>query len=145
MNSHTHTQKKSMLIMLVDDDEDDRFFFGLAIAEFGSDYEFIQAQGCEKALQLLRQAITLPDYIFIDLNMPEMNGKECLKALKDDSAFKNIPVIIYTTSVSPSDIKEIYELGAAYYFKKPMTTHSLGAKIIEALELVKEKLLSALP
>lgn len=59
------------------------------------------------------------DLILLDLNMPRKNGKEVLSEIKADDSLKSIPVIVFTTSRSPSDIQEAYQLGSNSYMVKP--------------------------
>ncbi len=125
------------LIMLVDDDEDDRLFFELAVKELDTRYDFIGVESCQKALRLLSESKQLPDYIFLDINMPAINGIECLQLFKKDPQLQHIPVIICTTSMSPRDINAIYELGAVHYVQKPMDTSLQVSKIKEALDSIK--------
>jgi len=61
-----------------------------------------------------------PDLIFLDLNLPKMNGKDVLAAIKKDSELKRIPVIILTTSDADRDISATYELQANCYITKPV-------------------------
>ncbi|MGZ8947720.1 MAG: response regulator [Methylococcaceae bacterium] len=61
-----------------------------------------------------------PDLIFLDLNMPRMNGSEFLTAIKADERFKGIPVVVLTTSDYEKDVIRSYQLGAASYITKPM-------------------------
>ena len=61
-----------------------------------------------------------PDLIFLDLNLPKMNGKDVLAAIKKDSQLKRIPVIILTTSDADRDISATYELQANCYITKPV-------------------------
>jgi CheY-like chemotaxis protein len=121
------------IIMLVDDDKDDRFFFGMALKKSG-EYEYRQAESGIAALEQLKAERVLPDYIFLDINMSNMNGKECLAELKKNERLKGIPVIIYTTSTSQEDQDSTRRLGAAYYLTKPMDTSMIAAEIAAALE-----------
>jgi CheY-like chemotaxis protein len=61
----------------------------------------------------------LPELILLDINMPRMNGFEVLKHLKADSAFRSIPVVMFTTSTSQDDIDLAYSEGANSYITKP--------------------------
>ncbi len=61
-----------------------------------------------------------PDLIFLDLNMPRMNGAEFLKALKADETLNDIPVVVLTTSDVENDVVRCYQLGAASYITKPV-------------------------
>jgi CheY-like chemotaxis protein len=61
-----------------------------------------------------------PDLIFLDLNMPRMNGCEFLTAIKADEHFKGIPVVVLTTSDVEKDVVSSYQLGATSYITKPI-------------------------
>ena len=74
-----------------------------------------------------------PDLIFLDLNMPKMNGLEFLKAFKEISSFRNIPVVIYTTSSNPTDYNRTKEYGAVDYLIKPSNSKALYQKLILVL------------
>jgi CheY-like chemotaxis protein len=117
-------------VMVVDDDEDDRDFFREAVAELDPSMRCIQASGGEEALEILRsQAEVLPDYIFLDLNMPKMCGKSLLIALKNDGQLKKIPVIIWSTSSDPKHAQETLQLGADSFLIKPVELGKLCNKI----------------
>ena len=125
-------------LMIVDDDKDDRFFFRNAVKEIDPSYECLEAQDGLEALEKLRKADTLPHFIFLDLNMPIMNGKECLMELKKDEKLKNIPVIIYSTSNYKEDIDSTRELGAVYYLTKLFDVTKLPDELIKAMETAGE-------
>lgn len=122
-------QDYSLLIFITDDDEDDRLIFSEAIEEISPDIELVQLKDGSKLLAQLNSAEKLPDIIFLDLNMPIMNGKETLKAIRADQRFKKIPVVIYSTSVNPSDIKETFETGGSRYLEKPYTMCGMVEKL----------------
>ncbi len=75
----------------------------------------------------------VPDYIFLDLNMPRMNGTQFLKALKSTEILKNIPVIVYTTSSSLKDKEEMTSFGAAYFLTKPNSLAGLRTELEQVL------------
>ena len=106
------------ILFMVDDDQDDREIFKEAITHCNPDIELLFAQDGLQALEILNSGIPLPDMIFLDYNMPRMNGSECLKRLKADSKTKHIPTIIYTTSGDREQEKVILLLGADYYLQK---------------------------
>ncbi len=60
-----------------------------------------------------------PDLILLDLNMPRMNGREFLAAIKQDERFASIPVVVLTTSEVERDVDEAYRLRAAGFISKP--------------------------
>ena len=121
--------------MIVDDDIDDRFFFQWAVKEIDEGWECREAVNGEDALEKLRTADQLPDFIFLDLNMQLMDGKEFMVELKKDERLKNIPVIIYSTSAYQKDMDAIKKLGAIYYLNKTSDIYSLSEKIIAALKI----------
>jgi CheY-like chemotaxis protein len=106
-----------MNILYVEDDIDDYSFFVDAIQEINPEVECTNAINGLQALQMLEEGAT-PDVIVLDINMPAMDGKACLKAMKTDPRFKEIPVYIYTTSANPLDITHCIQLGAADYLSK---------------------------
>src|SRR5688572_11538760 len=90
-------------ILLVEDDQDDQEFFTEVLSTTYPDVTCEVVANGHKALQLMPTLPNLPDLIFLDLNMPVMDGREFLRLVKTDimySAFRNIPVIILTTSAS---------------------------------------------
>ncbi len=125
-------------IMIVDDDEDDMEFFCEAVMEIDASLACVTATNGEDALQKLRKGKTqLPDLIFLDLNMPRMDGKTCLRELKKDNDLKNIPVIISTTSSHHRDVQETLQLGAVHFMTKPSTFDRMKTGIEKALRMVR--------
>jgi len=120
-------------IFLVDDDEDDRLFFVEAMEEIQPSLICTLAINGKKALQKLETLIELPDLIFLDINMPELNGFECLRELKKSIRFRNIPIIMLSTSVSHKDIDHSIELGASMFFTKPSSYTKLCALLRKVL------------
>jgi CheY-like chemotaxis protein len=113
--------RDSKICLLVDDDLDDHEIFSIALQEANTPIELVRAYDGVEALEHLndsRQA--LPDFIFLDLNMPRMNGKQCLEQLKQQEDFKDIPVVIYSTSSEIKDLMDAQDLGAiAFIVKSP--------------------------
>ena len=107
-------------LFIVDDDIDDQDLFIEAVNEVDTSIQCLSASSCEEALDLLKnKKIRLPDIIFLDLNMPRLNGKQCLAELKKEAHLRHIPVIIYSTSSERRDIEETTRLGAAHFLTKP--------------------------
>lgn len=129
----------NLKILIVDDDRDDIDLFCLAMEKIDPGAECRAAKDCEEALKTLRleyEDKDLPDCIFLDLNMPCMDGKTCLKELKKDAKLKEIPVIIYTTSSHERDKEETAKLGAAYFLTKAYSFSQMREGIANALEIV---------
>lgn len=123
-----------MSILLIDDDEDDQFFFVDVLKEFAPDIRCTVANNGLEAIRQLRAASPLPSLIFLDLNMPIMNGFECLSVIKSESRYKEIPVIIYSTSGDPATIRKTNQLGADGFFRKPSDFGSMHLRLMEFLE-----------
>ena len=99
-------EKGSNIILLVDDDEDDLLILNQILKASGAHHEIHQAfNGKEALLKLneLEQAGTLPSLIIMDVNMPKMDGKQTLLAIKADELLADVPVVIFTTSSSEAD------------------------------------------
>jgi CheY-like chemotaxis protein len=121
---------RNRTILIIDDDDDDRALFADAMREIDGSITCISAIDGHDALKFLKnEANSLPDYIFLDLNMPRLNGKQCLAEIKKNSRLRNIPVIIYSTSGRPEDMEETKKLGAMQFITKP----TLFDEIIDAI------------
>ena len=129
-------------VLIVDDDEDDRDLFCIAVHELEPKINCILARNGEEALQGLQlEKFPKPDLIFLDLNMPRLNGIEFLRELKKDSQLQVIPIVIYTASLQEKDLEEAKELGAEHCFAKPNSFKAL-CKIIKdvfAKEMIRSK------
>ena len=112
--------KKFKTFFIADDDPDDVDFFIEAVNEVDQSIQCYSASDGEEALQKLKKTLEiLPDLIFLDLNMPRINGKQCLIEIKKTKKLSHIPVIIYTTSSLPKDLEETRKLGASHFLTKP--------------------------
>jgi two-component system response regulator len=144
------TNVKPITILMADDDEDDRLLTQDALAESRvlNELHFVE-DGVELLEYLERtgkfEDKTLsprPGLILLDLNMPRMDGREALQAIKSNPNLKGIPVVILTTSKQEEDMVKGYDLGAASYITKPVTfdglvelMKTLGKYWVEFVEL----------
>lgn len=110
--------KKSTHILFSDDDTDDALLFTQAADLMTSPILLSFAEDGEQLMRYLSKE-TLPDLIFLDLNMPVKNGIECLREIRSDKKLDWLPIIIYTTSNNPNDINTCFELKANLYVVKP--------------------------
>lgn len=108
-----------MTILLVDDDEDDRDIFREAVSIVKPDCELRLATDGEQGLSKLQETPDLPDYIFLDVNMPKMDGREFLKQVKADPVYSKVPVVIYSTSNHSSEMGNYFKMGASNFITKP--------------------------
>lgn len=122
-------------IFLVDDDADDQLFFIDALKEIDSEISCSIANNGKEALEQLKNLRALPEILFLDLNMPFMNGYECLSKLKTESRLSKIPVVIFTTSSDPRDAELTHQLGAEVFLSKPNEFSKLKSKLEKILTL----------
>lgn len=114
----------SKRFLVIDDDSDDRELFSEALASVDPEIVCDQAtDGAEALKRLIGQEIDKPDIVFLDINMPVMNGWQFLTRLKNEELYKNIPVIVYTTSSNLKDRMIADDLGALCFITKP---HAYG-------------------
>jgi len=107
------------IILIVDDDSDDVQLLTEAIYKTNNTYTCIAVSNGEEALDFLKNTLSKPDYIFLDLNMPRINGKECLIEIKRNARLTDIPVIIFSTTTQKKEKEELYRLGADHFLTKP--------------------------
>jgi len=106
-------------ILLVEDDVYYAFMAQHVISELRVINELVHAPDGKQALELLYgRSKAAPCLILLDLYMPQMNGIDFLRAVKEHDLFKSIPVVVLTDSAAQSDIAKCFELGAAEYLVK---------------------------
>ncbi|HEY0651852.1 MAG TPA: response regulator [Chryseosolibacter sp.] len=108
---------KGKTIIYVDDDEDDRDIFREVMRDVNPKLDLVLAKDGQDALQKLQ--VLDPICLFIDMNMPKMNGLQLLTILKGDPALATIPAFILTTALTPAQTLEVKSLGAQDYLIKP--------------------------
>ncbi|HET6226046.1 MAG TPA: response regulator [Bacteroidia bacterium] len=106
-------------ILLIDDDGDDQEFFENALRIVSETAAFEGMESAVAALKKLETKEIVPEVIFLDWNMPVMNGHEFLEAIKQKEGLKDIPVIIISTSSHYKTITLSRELGAVDFITKP--------------------------
>lgn len=127
-----------MTILYIDDDADDREFLAEALASIDPRITCLTARDGRDALSLLAKLEDLPDFILLDINMPVMDGKECLKRLKTDQRLQVIPIFIYTTTSDAHEISVCYKLGALGVIRKPHTFRLLSKVLTRCVQEVGE-------
>lgn len=126
-----------MTILYADDDFDDRNLFSEAFLEIKPGVSCITVSDGQELLKKLTGETKLPDLIVLDVNMPVMDGRECLIALKRDRRLRTIPVVIYSTTTNPNEILDFYKLGALIFVRKPDTYAELRANLSRVIETLK--------
>ncbi|MEI9917378.1 MAG: response regulator [Bacteroidota bacterium] len=114
------TKNSGITFLLADDDADDKTLFCEALSEINPTIVCHTASDGKEALALLSEKqIVKPNIIFLDINMPVMDGWQCLGKLKEHTDHRDIPVIMYSTSSYQRDIELALEGGAFCFFTKP--------------------------
>jgi CheY-like chemotaxis protein len=122
------TYAKSCL--LIDDDYDDQLVFSIIIEKLNKSILCVTADNGLDALKTLEQEPAfVPDLIFLDLNLPGINGMDCLTKIKSTPKLANIPVVIYTTSSRKEDILKARRLGAIDFITKSYHVAELTIKL----------------
>jgi CheY-like chemotaxis protein len=128
--------KSQVNLLLADDDSDDRMFFKDALDDLGAKVAFSSVNdGVDLMDFLTSDSSLLPDLLFLDINMPRKNGFECLAEIKTHAKLRELPVIIFSTSLDRKVADLLYEGGAQYFIRKPGDFAKLKKLIHEALSL----------
>jgi CheY-like chemotaxis protein len=128
-------------ILLVDDDPDDVFILSDAFKTMDPSCEIIEAYDGDAALQLLEELgkrNVVPDLIVLDINMPVLDGRELLKILKTNASYKEVPVVVYTTSSNLFD-KLHCEQYQVDLITKPSTLDSIMQAVTIMLQYCKRR------
>ena len=117
---------ENKLIVIVEDNPDDRELIirafkknsiGSRLIVLNDGVEALQYLNCEAAYKD-RDVKELPNLIILDIKLPKIDGKEVLKSYRANTHFKNIPIVILSSSSEKKDIFDTYSLGANSYVKK---------------------------
>ena len=128
-------EKKSFF--LIDDDIDDREVFVLALKDIDPSINCITAKDGAEALDFIENNENfIPDFVFLDLNMPRVSGKECLIEMRKIARLQNVPIYIYTTTSSDKDKLELLTIGATGFITKPYTIKKL-VEILSQIILIR--------
>jgi CheY-like chemotaxis protein len=121
-------EHRPITILMADDDVDDRDLAREALAESRVLNDLHSVNDGAELLDYVRheggytaENAPRPDLILLDLNMPKIDGREALEALKNDPKLRSIPVVILTTSRAEEDVVRSYDLGANSFISKPVT------------------------
>jgi len=114
-------------ILLIDDDEDEYCILQEALKEIDGSIECVYAITANQGLKFLNQG--LPDLVFVDLNMPFVNGLEFLDLIKKDDRLKEIPVVLYSTGMDNTIVYAAVNKGALACIKKQNTIKDLVKKL----------------
>lgn len=127
-------------ILLADDDKEDYHILKEASQKVP---QRLKVDHVKNWLELLRYVSrhSMPSVILLDLNMPVRNGIECLQLLRKDQKFEDTPILIYSTSNTPSDIDSAFQSGANYYIIKPSSLAEITRVVEKIAGMNKNELL----
>jgi CheY-like chemotaxis protein len=115
---------KNQYILIADDDQEDRFLLDIAFQEIGSLEGIFMVENGVQVIDHLNAIVDdgrLPGLIVLDLNMPVLNGMDTLSQLKASERYRNIPVIIHSTSMYELEKEKCLKIGAVDFIKKPVS------------------------
>lgn len=127
------TPNQTPTCFLIDDDDDELYYVRDALSTIDSRFTCMRAKDGEEGLKVLATGNVLPEFIFLDLNMPRMAGTECLIHLRRLANLASTPIYIYTTAqCSATLIENMISSGATNVFVKPTRMQEL-VSLIKAL------------
>lgn len=127
--------KNPIKILLIEDDPDDVELLEDSLKDHNVNYEMSVINDGGLVSDHLQKTTAIPDIIVLDLNLPRVHGREILKEIKVTSGYKNVPLLILTTSSAKEDIEYSYKYGANKFLKKPTTVDAFKSTIDTILEL----------
>jgi CheY-like chemotaxis protein len=126
---------KKITIFYVDDDQDDLDYFESAVSSIEKDVELYTHNHPEALLSALHNPPPHPHLLFVDLNMPGINGFEILENVRNSPKHQSLPVVIFSTSTDKNVIEKSKRLGASYYLPKPTNYSKLKQSIEHILQI----------
>lgn len=126
-------------ILLVEDDQDDIDLMQDALRDNGVEFSVDVIKQGDKAMPYLESCKKIPDIILLDLNLPKVHGREILDSIKSSHSFKDIPVVILTTSSSKEDIEYCVKAGANSFITKPYTVDGFKEMVVSIVEIAEGK------
>ncbi|MGV3459202.1 MAG: response regulator [Flavobacterium sp.] len=125
----------ALTIIYTDDDQEDLEFFKEIVDLIDENVEVTTLRNGKALLQELEERATEPNCLFLDVNMPGMNGFETLKQLRSSEKFGHVPVVMFSTSGDQVTIDKSRELGASLFVQKSGVLDNLRKSIKHALEI----------
>lgn len=129
------TAQNSLTIFYTDDDLDDLELFRITVQNINLNHKVFTFSKGSDLLDALNSHTPQPYILFLDINMPVMNGFEILETIRKSDAHSKLPIVMLSTSMDRFFIKRTQELGANYYLPKPPTI----SKMMEAIQFTLRK------
>ncbi|RYJ42538.1 response regulator [Flavobacterium beibuense] len=124
-----------LTVFYTDDDQEDIDFFREIIDIIDSNVKVVTQRNGEELLKALNNPPPTPYLVFLDINMPGMNGLETLKRVRESDQHKNLPVVMFSTTSDDITIQQSKELGASFYVPKSGAFDKLKKSIEHTLKM----------
>jgi response regulator of citrate/malate metabolism len=125
--------------LIIDDDPDDQEIFEMCVKKISNNIKCVALDNGVDAVAMLKSnSDYIPDYIFIDVNMPKMNGIDCLQLLKNIERLQYSKIFMYSTTSELSVVENSKKLGANDFIVKPVKTTELKEKLSKIFDIVSE-------
>jgi CheY-like chemotaxis protein len=119
------TEASRGVLLVVEDSDEDFESLRWAFRKLDIDRTMVRARDAEEAVEYLRDGRRRPFLVLLDLNLTVADGRAVLARVKGDADLRAIPVVIWTTSANPGDVRSCYREGANTYLRKPFDTQEL--------------------
>jgi CheY-like chemotaxis protein len=125
-------------IFIIDDNEDFVLLFSQAVVKTHPECQFLSAENGYNALRQLKFMLpTVPDFIFVDVKMPIMNGHEIVYELKKTEMFASVPIVMYSAAANPDDEMKAKEAGTIGFFAKPSSAENINSMVTSVFNMRK--------
>lgn len=127
--------EQPLRIFLIEDDMDDIELLQESLKDNNIQYTISIVREGDKVSSFLKECTVLPHVIIMDFNLPKVHGKDILKTIKSFDGFKEIPLLVLTTSTAKDDIEYSYKMGANKYLTKPSSIKGFNDTVAAIVEL----------
>ena len=127
--------QKKLNILLIEDDHDDIDLLNESLKDNNVEFNMDVVMEGDKVSSYILNCESRPDIIVMDFNLPKLHGKEVLKEIKTSDKFKDVPVMVLSTSRAKEDIEFSYKMGASTFMTKPTTTAGFNDTIDALLKI----------
>ena len=121
-----------MKILLVDDDPDESVIFRDAVEQLGESIDVTQVYYCHELYDVLKDNSF--DLVILDVNLPLVNGIECLKKIRGDESFPQLPIIMFSNVINQLNIDLCYQQKANYFFIKPNSLNDIKVVVRKLMD-----------
>lgn len=122
-------------IFLIEDDVDDIELLEVSLKDNKVEYSMDVVMEGDKVEDYLMNCKKLPNIIVMDFNLPRVHGREIIKQIKSNQEFRDIPLLVLTTSTAREDIEYSYKMGADSFITKPTTIQGFNATVGTIVQL----------